>query len=102
MSRPDPKVFASPRYPPEKLRAATTEDMIDVYEDRVRGFLLDHAKALTERPNSELAVLQLVIGYFESHAMYLLGQASKGKSEAFFRHGFLDVFGAGVVKSDTP
>jgi hypothetical protein len=93
-------VFSSPKYPPGKLRMPTIEDMIDVYEDRWHGFILDHAKALVDRKNSELAVLQLLIGYFESHATYLTGEDSKNRSAQFFKAGFLDVFG--VAQSETP
>ena len=96
-----PEVRPSPSFTTAKLTSGTIEDMIDIYEDRVRGFLLEHARALVPRPNSELAVLQLVIGYFESHATYLRGQDSKGRSPEFFKAGFLDVFGVGA-KIESP
>jgi hypothetical protein len=92
MSDPQIEMRVSPKYTIEKLRAQRVEDSIDVYEDRVNGWLLNHARSLAERPHSEYAVLALLIGYFEPHASYLLGQDSRNKSKKCFREGFLDVF----------
>lgn len=96
MSSPDVPMRVSPRYTAEKLKTRRVEDSIDVYEDRVTGWLLEHARALAARPHSEYAVLALLIGYFEPHASYLRGQDSKNKSKKFFREGFLDVFQGAV------
>src|SRR5262245_24204122 len=70
------KLWVSPKYTTDKLASGRVDDSIDVYEDRVKGWMLDHARALVDRPHSEYAVLSTVIGYFESHATYARGEDS--------------------------
>jgi len=68
------------------------EDKIDVYEDRLKGWFLKPARSLLSEPNSELAVLQLALGYFEGYAIYRKGTDSRARSKEFFRQAFLEVF----------
>ena len=82
----------SPSFTIDKLRSGQIEDKIDVYEDRVLGWFLRPARSLLSVPNSEFALLQLTIGYFEGYAIYRNGQDSTGHSKVFFRQAFLDVF----------
>jgi hypothetical protein len=40
----------SPQFTGEKLQSGSIEDRLDVYEDRVFGWFLDHAQSLAEVP----------------------------------------------------
>lgn len=82
----------SPRFTLEKLKSTRIEDWIDIYEDRIRGWLLDHAAALTHRPHSNAAVFQLALTYFEGWAQYRYGEDSTGRSQEFFVRALMDVF----------
>lgn len=82
----------SPHFTSEKLSSGRLEDKIDVYEDRIKGWFLNHARSLLAAPSSELAVLQLSLGYFEGYAIYRNGCDSKGRSKRFFRQAFIEVF----------
>jgi len=88
----------SPRFAAGKLQGAPTlEDKIDVFEDQVTGWVLNHASALDAgnyalREHSGIAILMLVTPYFEQIASYLRGEDSNGHSGEFFRHGVRAVF----------
>ena len=82
----------SPRFTSEKLRWGMIEDRIDVHEDRLKGWFLKHARSLLSAAHSELAVLQLALGYFEGYAIYRNGSDSTGRSKEFFRQAFMEVF----------
>jgi hypothetical protein len=82
----------SPNFSDEKLRTGSLDDLIDVFEDRLRNWLLAPAKALLDVPFGELAALSLLLGYFEPCAIYRKGENSRGQSKAFFRAGFVEVF----------
>jgi hypothetical protein len=76
----------------------TIENRIDVYEDRVRGWLVRWADYLNsvkidDRKHAGFAVLHLSLAYFEAFAIFLRGrEAPRGKSFEFFRVGMLEVF----------
>lgn len=84
----------SPNYDIEsqKFKSGTIEDCIDLYENRVNGWLLEPAKALLKIPNSGYAVLALALTYFEGYAIYSSGFDSLGKSENDFKQAFNEVF----------
>jgi len=82
----------SPNFSDEKYRTGSLDDLIDVFEDRLRYWLLAPAKALLDVQFGEMAALGLLLGYFEPHAIYRKGVDSKGQSKAFFRAGFVEVF----------
>ncbi len=82
----------SPNFSHEKLESASTDDFIDILEDRVVYWLLKPAKILLETPHGDIAAVSLLLSYFEAHAIYLVGQDSLGQSKRFFREGFVDVF----------
>jgi hypothetical protein len=63
-----------------------------VFEDRIKGWFLDHAKALTGSSNAEFAVMQLSLSYFETCAIYKRGEDSEKQSKKFFTGAFLEVF----------
>jgi hypothetical protein len=79
----------SPNFSDEKYRTESLDDLIDVFEDRLKYWLLVPAKASSL---AGLAALSLLLGYFEPHAIYRKGEDSKGQSKAFFRAGFAEVF----------
>lgn len=82
----------SPHFSDEKYKTGSLEDLIDVFEDRLKFWVLAPAKALLDVQFGEMAALVLLLGYFEPHAIYIKGQASRRQSKAFFRAGFIDVF----------
>jgi hypothetical protein len=88
----------SPQFHDSKLQpGCTLEDKIDVFEDRMNNWHLQHAYALldekyTRRKDAGFAVLTLVTGYFEPIESYHSGKPSDRHSKAFFRRGFLRVF----------
>ena len=86
------RILISPKYEPEKVKSGTVEDCSDVFEDRVRGWFLEPARALTKIPNSSFAILTIALSYFEGYAIYRFGADSSGKSKEFFRRAFLEVF----------
>ena len=84
-------VKISPNYEGKKLDPGRTDDLIDVFEDRVRYWLLEPAKNLLKTQHGDVAALCLVLTYFEGITIYLKGKDSKNNSKAFFREGFLEV-----------
>jgi hypothetical protein len=90
----------SPSFTAEKLEGDgdTIENRIDVYEDRIRGWLLRWAEYLNsvnvdDRRHAGFAVLSLSLAYFEAFAIFLRGRdAPRGKSSEFFRAGILEIF----------
>ena len=80
----------SPNFSDQKLNPSL-DDMIDVFEDRVRYCLLEPAKALLDVAGRIPAVC-LLATYFEGYAIYRDGVDSVGKSKAFFRRAFLEIF----------
>ncbi len=85
-------VLISPRFPAEKLSSGSTDDRIDVYEDRLKGWLFGPARALLKVPGAEIAIFQLCLGYFEGYWTYRTGENSKGKSKEFFKRAFNEIF----------
>ncbi|MCP3957592.1 MAG: hypothetical protein GY719_07035 [bacterium] len=87
----------SPNYADGKFENASTEDLIDVFEDRMRYWLIEPAKALQSLPHGFVASISLLLTYFEGYAIFKAGKDSKGQSKKFFRTGFSEVFsGAGI------
>lgn len=88
----EPETLISPNFPAGKLDSPSIEDLIDIFEDRLRGWLLDPAKKLLEHPIDRVAGFALSLSYFEGISIYLRGEDSKSRSKQFFRDGFVDVF----------
>ena len=88
----------SPNFPDEKLDNPSLEDLIDVFEDRVRWWLLVPAQALLQIPHGFVSAMCVLLTYFEGHAIYRRGEDSKGRSKVFFREAFADVFRDAKVK----
>lgn len=84
--------FISPNFGPEKLESPTYEDLIDVFEDRMRSWFLLPASRLLEMPCCQIAAVALLITYFEGIEIYLSGKDSRNRSLEFFTNGFFKVF----------
>ncbi len=87
----------SPKFLNTKLTTGRIEDKIDVFEDQIDGWILNHARGLCSeqymfRNHSGFAILTLACPYFEMIESYHLGSESKNRSKEFFRNGFLRVF----------
>jgi hypothetical protein len=94
--------YISPNFTWEKLENPSFDDLVDVFEDRIRNWLLEPAKSLLQLPHGFVATISLLLTYFESIQTYLSGQDSNGASQRFFIDGFLAVFGSpGIDKSQS-
>jgi len=77
--------YLSPNYRANQVDLTKLDDRIRVYEDQIRGWFLEPAKALLPVPNSSFAVLHILMGYFEHHAIYRYGKTvtvSQGRFSA--------------------
>ncbi len=82
----------SPNHSHEKLNSPSYGDLVDVFEDRMRKWLLDPALHLLKLEHGDVPAVALVLGYFEGIEIYYSGKDSKGASKDFFRRGFQRVF----------
>ncbi len=82
----------SPRFDSTKLTDAQFDDRVDVYEDRVRGWLINCGHILNEHEHAGFGVLQVGLAYFEGFAVFWRGEDSDRKSEEFFKDGLVRVF----------
>ena len=82
----------SPNFTPEKLESPSYLDIVDVFEDRLRNWLLSPATHLLSLPSGEVAAVALALSYFEGIEIYCSGKDSKNQSRVFFRNGFQRVF----------
>ena len=85
------EVKISPNFSSEKLHNPTLEDLIDVFEDRMRFWLLEPAKVLAPHPHGQVASLNLLLTYFEGVWSYIQGRDSRGNYEIFFTDCFVEV-----------
>ena len=84
--------FISPNFTHEKLESATYNDLVDVFEDRMRNWFLMPAERLLEIQHCQIAAVAILVTYFEGIAIYLSGKDSKNRSFEFFADGFSKVF----------
>ena len=84
--------FISPNYTHEKLESPSYLDIIDVFEDRMRNWLLAPAVQLLNFPNGDVPAVALALSYFEGIEIYHTGEDSNHKSQKYFRRGFQRVF----------
>lgn len=84
--------FISPSFGAEKLESPSYEDLVDVFEDRMRHWFLNPAERLLGLPHCQIAAVALLISYFEGIAIYISGEDSKDRSFEFFANGFSKVF----------
>lgn len=86
------KHFVSPNYTHEKLEPPFYKDVVDVFEDRMRNWLLAPAKKLLKMKHGSVAAVALATNYIEGIEIYASGKDSKGKSSKFFRRGYKRIF----------
>ncbi len=96
----DTQNFISPNFRNEKLESPTYEDLLDVFEDRMRNWFLLPAKRLLKMPHCQIAAVALLIAYFEGIQIYLSGEDSKNRSFEFFSSGLIKVFSFGNEPQD--
>jgi hypothetical protein len=89
--------FVSPRYDHAKLENPSLTDIIDVFEDSWRGYVLEPARMLLNHQGGDVAAMTLVTSYFEAIWIYLTGEDSEGRSKQFFVNGFLQCFKANTA-----
>jgi len=92
-------VFAlSPKYStldfPHFPNGMTLENKIDVFEDRISGWQIGIAKKMIQGgiQHSDLALLQIVVCYFEMLGMYRSGYIGDHQSSSNFKKGFRATF----------
>jgi hypothetical protein len=86
--------FVSPNFDESKLSNPTIDDLIDVFDDRMKGWFVAPARKLLTTFSDFAASLCLQMTYFEGVWSYMTGLPSNNRSKEFFREGFLDVFRA--------
>jgi len=91
-------MMISPSYPDTKFDNPSLDDLIDVFEDRVRLWVLHPAKDLFDTQHGQIAGFCLALTYFEGIWSYIEGRGSQGRSKAFFENGFVDVFQTSNLK----
>jgi hypothetical protein len=84
--------YISPTFTHEKLESPSYDDLVDVFEDRMRNWFFFPASKLLEIPNCEIAAVALLLNYFEGIEVYLTGKDSKRNSAKFFENCFRKVF----------
>lgn len=84
--------YVSPTHTHEKLDSPSYSDLIDVFESRMRKWLVEPAQHLLTIEHGDVPAVSLVLGYFEGIEIYCSGQDSKGSSKEFFRRGFKRIY----------
>ncbi len=93
-------IMISPSYRDTKFDNPSIDDLIDVFEDRIRVWLLHPAKGLVDSQHGQIAGFCLVLTYFEGIWSYIQGRGSQGHSKKFFEEGFVDVFRTTKLKEN--
>src|ERR1017187_752923 len=85
--------MVSPRFDMQSLRVGRASP-VDVFEDAIRGWILDYAARLAglDKPNSGMAVMVLLSAYPETIESYLTGRDSRDASKKFFRDGMKRIY----------
>jgi hypothetical protein len=82
----------SPHYTYKKLEPPFYRDLVDVFEDRMRYWMLYPAKKLLGNRIEQVAALGILLNYLEAIEIYVRGEDSKNKSYEFFKNSFSKVF----------
>ena len=85
-------IMVSPNFNSKKLEPPFYKDVLDVFEDRVAGWLIMPAKKLLDIPHCSIAAVALATNYIEGIEIYMSGSDSKSKSQQFFIRGFKRIF----------
>ena len=73
----------TPTYDHEKVANPTCDDLIDVFEDAWRGYILAQVQVLLDNPNGDIAAMTLLCSYFESIEALHRGKSSDRRSKEF-------------------
>ena len=82
----------TPNYDHRKVANPTCADLVDVFEDAWKGYVLAQVETLLNNPDGDIAAMTLLSAYFESIEALHRGTCSEGHSREFFVCGFLRVF----------
>lgn len=82
----------TPHYDHEKVANPTCADLVDIFEDAWKGYILAQVPVLLGNPNGDIAAMTLLCSYFESIESLHRGESSDRRSKEFFVQGFLRVF----------
>jgi hypothetical protein len=85
-------IAISPRFTFEKLEGASFEDLVEIFEDRMSGWLIEPAQHLTSQQHAGFAILAIVLSYFEPIGQALEGSRTRGGSRKLFSKGLSAVF----------
>jgi hypothetical protein len=85
-------IAISPRFTAEKLANASFDDVVEIFEDRVMGWLIDPANHLKSQQHAGFAILAIVLSYFEPIGQALEGSRTRGGSRKLFSKGLRAVF----------
>lgn len=84
--------YISPNFTHAKLIAPRFDDLVDVFEDRMRNWYFSPTSKLLDASHGDIAAVSMLVNYFEGIEIYLTGRDSKNKSREFFANGFKKVF----------
>jgi hypothetical protein len=88
-------IFISPKHTADEFKGDwTIDNKIEVFIARVEGWQLGVAREMIEKniSNREVALLNLLMSYFEMISKYREGYVGKGKSKYYFKKGLREVF----------
>ena len=94
------KTMISPSYSEEKLESGCINDLIDIFEDRMKLWMFEPSRAFLHYQYGPIPCLQLLIPYFECIMTYIKGEDSERKSRQYFEEAFLRVFNSQEVSQD--
>lgn len=85
----------SPRFRASKASPGAFGDWVDIWEDRIWGWQLEHAERLLgQGHDAAFAALHLAVAFVEPYEVFRAGESSDGKSRRFFKSGFSRIFNA--------
>lgn len=82
----------SPQFAADKLNNPSVDDLIDIFEDRIKAWLLEPSDHLMQKEIGWIPGYALLLSYFEGIWIYISGEDSNNKSKQFFKKAFVDVF----------
>ena len=94
------KEFLSPQYTHDKLTNASFEDLVDVFEDLWKSYVLAPCEMLLRFPHGDVAAMTVLSPYFEAIWIHISGEDSNGRSKQFFVKGFTNVFHSATPNID--
>ena len=89
--------YISPNFTADKATPGKFLDWVDIWEDRMKGWLLGPARKLSDQGlDSHMAALQLAVGFLEPYEVFRKGEDSEGQSRVFFCNAFRRIFNKAV------